>query len=137
MRGVRRGPLPARAALLAAACGLSLALAGCLRPAAAAGQAQRAASPKPPNVIVLLADDLGYGDLSSAGHPTIRTPNVDALAAGGLRFTQFYSGFHVCSPARAALLTGRLPVRSGMAGGAWYGGVLMANAAGALPRPRC
>lgn len=69
----------------------------------------------PPNLIVILADDLGYGDLSCYGHPTIRTPNLDRMAAEGMRFTDFYSVAEVCTPSRAALLTGRYPVRSGMA----------------------
>lgn len=69
-----------------------------------------------PNVIVILADDLGYGDLSSYGHPTIRTPHLDRLAAEGQRWTSFYAGAPVCSPSRAALLTGRLPVRTGVYG---------------------
>ncbi|HEX6986692.1 MAG TPA: sulfatase [Planctomycetaceae bacterium] len=73
-----------------------------------------AADPPRPNVVVIFADDLGYGDLGCYGHPTIRTPNLDRMAAEGLRFTQFYSAAEVCTPSRAALLTGRLPVRSGM-----------------------
>ncbi len=68
-----------------------------------------------PNVIVILADDLGYGDLSCYGHPTIRTPNLDRMAAEGMRFTDFYSAAEVCTPSRASLLTGRYAVRSGMA----------------------
>lgn len=68
-----------------------------------------------PNVIVILADDLGYGDLSCYGHPTIRTPNLDRMAFEGMRFTDFYSAGEVCTPSRAALLTGRYAVRSGMA----------------------
>ncbi len=68
-----------------------------------------------PNIIVILADDLGYGDLSCYGHPTIRTPNLDRMVAEGMRFTDFYSAGEVCTPSRAALLTGRYPVRSGMA----------------------
>ncbi len=70
---------------------------------------------RPPNLIVIFADDLGYGDLSVQGHPTIRTPHLDKMANEGLRFTQFYTGASVCTPSRAAILTGRLPVRSGMA----------------------
>ena len=64
-----------------------------------------------PNIIVLLADDLGYGDLSSYGSQSIETPHLDSLAAMGARFTQFYSGSAVCSPSRACLLTGKFPLR--------------------------
>ena len=68
-----------------------------------------------PNVIIILADDLGYGDLGCYGHPSIRTPNLDRMAREGMRFTDFYSAAEVCTPSRAALLTGRYPIRSGMA----------------------
>ncbi|WP_116108975.1 sulfatase [Lewinella sp. IMCC34191] len=68
-----------------------------------------------PNVIIIFADDLGYGDLGVYGHPTIRTPNLDRMAMEGQKWTNFYVGASVCTPSRAALLTGRLPVRSGMA----------------------
>jgi arylsulfatase A-like enzyme len=68
-----------------------------------------------PNLVILFADDLGYGDLGCYGHPTIRTPNLDRMAAEGMRFTDFYSVAEVCTPSRAALLTGRYAVRSGMA----------------------
>lgn len=71
----------------------------------------------PPNIIIIMADDMGYGDLGCYGHPSIRTPNLDRMAAEGLRFTDFYAGQSLCTPSRAALLTGRLPIRSGMAGG--------------------
>jgi arylsulfatase A-like enzyme len=71
-------------------------------------------SEAPPNIIILLADDLGYGDLGSYGHPSIRTPNIDRLAAEGARFTSYYSGAPACTPARAALLTGRYAVRAGL-----------------------
>jgi arylsulfatase A len=73
-----------------------------------------AATAESPNVVVILCDDLGYGDLGCYGHPTIRTPNIDKMAAEGMKFTNFYSAAEVCTPSRAALLTGRLPLRSGM-----------------------
>jgi len=68
-----------------------------------------------PNFIIILADDLGYGDLGCYGHPSIHTPNLDLMARQGVRFTDFYSAAEVCTPSRAALLTGRYPIRSGMA----------------------
>lgn len=66
-----------------------------------------------PNFVLLFADDLGYGDLASFGHPTIATPNLDRLAAEGIRLTSFYAE-PACTPSRAALLTGRYSVRSGL-----------------------
>jgi len=74
-----------------------------------------AKSDQPPNVIIIFADDLGYGDLGVYGHPTIQTPSLDRMAAEGMKFTQFYAAASVCTPSRAGLLTGRLPIRSGMA----------------------
>ena len=82
----------------------------------ASASAQQATEAPPPNVIIITADDLGYGDLGSYGHPTIRTPALDRLAAEGQRWTSFYAQAPVCSPSRAALLTGRLHLRSGMFG---------------------
>jgi len=67
-----------------------------------------------PNIIWIWADNLAYADLGSYGHPTIRTPAIDRLAAEGVRFTQYYVAHTVCSPSRAALLTGRQPFRVGI-----------------------
>lgn len=69
---------------------------------------------EPPNIVVILCDDLGYGDLSSYGHPHIRTPNLDRMAAEGIRCTDFYSTAPVCSASRVGLLTGRSPNRAGV-----------------------
>ena len=71
-------------------------------------------APQPPNFIIIFADDLGYGDLGVYGHPTIRTPHLDKMAQEGQKWTNFYAAASVCTPSRAGLLTGRLPVRSGM-----------------------
>ena len=76
----------------------------------------RPSEERPPNIVIIFADDLGYGDLGVYGHPTIQTPRLDEMASEGMKFTQFYAAASVCTPSRAALLTGRLPVRSGMAG---------------------
>ena len=73
-----------------------------------------AASPARPNFLVILCDDLGYGDLRCYGHPTIETPCLDQLAASGIRFTDFYSCAPVCSASRVGLLTGRSPNRAGV-----------------------
>jgi arylsulfatase A-like enzyme len=68
----------------------------------------------PPNFVVIFADDLGYGDLGVFGHPTIKTPHIDQMAYEGQKWTSFYAAAPVCTPSRAGLLTGRLPIRSGM-----------------------
>lgn len=74
-----------------------------------------AADPAPrPNIVVILCDDLGYGDLECYGHPHIKTPNLNRLAQNGIRFTDFYSAAPVCSPSRVGLLTGRSPNRAGV-----------------------
>nr|XP_019573393.1 PREDICTED: arylsulfatase A isoform X2 [Rhinolophus sinicus] len=86
------------------------------------------AAASPPNIVLIFADDLGYGDLGSYGHPSSTTPYLDQLASGGLRFTDFYVPVSLCTPSRAALLTGRLPVRMGL-----YPGVLEPGSRGGLP----
>jgi len=78
-----------------------------------------APKPKPPNVILIMADDLGYHDLGCYGHPKIKTPVLDGLAKDGMRLTSFYSGATVCTPSRMALLTGAYPSRFG-----WTKGVV-------------
>lgn len=80
---------------------------------AAVAAAQESTSARP-NLILFLADDLGYGDLGCFGHPIIQTPNLDAFAKQGVRLTQCYSASAVCSPSRSALLTGRTPHRNGV-----------------------
>jgi arylsulfatase A-like enzyme len=67
------------------------------------------AADKPPNIVFVIADDLGYGDLGCYGQKKIRTPNIDRLAAAGMRFTAHYSGSNVCAPSRCALMTGKHP----------------------------
>ncbi len=76
-----------------------------------AASAEQAAKP---NVIVILADDLGYGELGCYGHPRFKTPNVDRMAAEGVWLTQFNTPMPFCAPTRAALLTGRYPLRCGL-----------------------
>ena len=80
----------------------------------AAVPCQTQAPEERPNIVVLLCDDLGYGDLSCYGHPVIETPNLDRLAAQGIRLTSCYSAAPVCSPSRVGLLTGRSPNRAGV-----------------------
>jgi len=81
-------------------CSIVLLLASC-------GRARETETAAPPNIIYILADDLGYGELGAYGQQVIETPNLDALATGGMRFTQHYSGAPVCAPARCILLTGQ------------------------------
>jgi arylsulfatase A len=86
-----------------------------------------------PNVILLLADDLGYGDLGSYGHPVHRTPNIDRLAGQGQRWTNFYAASAVCTPSRGSLLTGRLPARLGLEGAPGTPNVFFPFSTGGLP----
>jgi arylsulfatase A len=95
----------------------SIALAGVLSLGIPGQQSSFAAEkekPERPNFVVIFADDLGYGDLGVFGHPTIHTPNLDEMAHEGQKWTNFYSVAPVSTPSRAGLLTGRLPIRSGM-----------------------
>ncbi len=79
-----------------------------------AGSEARGEDPQRPNLVIMLCDDLGYGDLSCYGNPIIMTPHLDQLAAEGIRLTDCYSAAPVCSPARAGLLTGKTPSRIGV-----------------------
>lgn len=82
--------------------------------ASVALEGKEASSPGNPNFVVVLADDMGWGDSGTYGHPLIKTPNLDKLAAQGVKFTQCYSAAGVCSPSRSAILTGRTPYRNGV-----------------------
>jgi arylsulfatase A-like enzyme len=82
---------------------------------AATPAAAIAAGERPPNFLVIVMDDLGCTDLGCYGAADLKTPNIDALAASGIRFTNWYSNAPVCAPARASLMTGRFPVHAGVA----------------------
>ena len=84
-----------------------------------------------PNIVVIFADDMGYGDMSCNGHPTIKTPHLDRMAYEGQKWTNFYVAASVCTPSRAGLLTGRYPIRSGMCSS--KRGVLFPDSKGGLP----
>ena len=88
----------------------------------------RVAAQTSPNIVLFFADDLGYGDLSSYGSPTILTPNLDRLATEGTKLTSFYAAAPACTPSRAALLTGRYAIRMGLEN------VLMPEAEIGLPK---
>lgn len=90
------------------------------------------AAAEKPNVVIIFCDDLGYGDLACFGHPTIATPNLDRMAREGQKWTNFYAAAPVCTPSRAALMTGRLPIRNGMCSATRR--VLFPDSAGGLPK---
>lgn len=98
---------------------------------AACERAEESSAQRPPSFVIIFADDLGYGDLDIFGHSSIRTPRLDRMAEQGQKWTQFYVGAPLCTPSRAALLTGRLPIRSGMCSD--QRGVLFPDSGGGLP----
>ena len=95
---------------------LWLAIAGLGSPAAGRPEPMAAGQPGPPNIVFILIDDMGWMDLGVQGSTFYETPNIDALASRGMRFTQAYANAPVCSPSRASLMTGRYPVRAGFTG---------------------
>jgi arylsulfatase A len=108
---------------------VALAVPGCTN---GAGFVTARRTAKEPNFVIVFCDDMGYGDAACYGHPTISTPNLDQMAAQGQKWTNFYVAASVCTPSRAALLTGRLPIRSGMCSDVRR--VLFPDSAGGLPQ---
>jgi arylsulfatase A-like enzyme len=92
---------------------LSLLFAGGIEGQSPGSQGQSSNQSRP-NVVLIMMDDFGYGDLASYGARDVKTPNIDRLARGGIRFTESYANAAVCSPTRAALMTGRYPQRAGI-----------------------
>lgn len=87
----------------------------CIAMIGAAAHARAAADkPAPPNIVIFLTDDMGYGDAACYGHPEIKTPHLDKLASQGVRLTNCHSADSVCSPSRSSILTGRTPYRNGV-----------------------
>ena len=93
--------------LMASLIGLAVCTGNAFNPAVAA-------ETKQPNLVIIMADDLGYGDLATYGHQIVKTPNIDRLAQEGVKFTDYYAPAPLSSPSRAGLLTGRMPFRTGI-----------------------
>jgi steryl-sulfatase len=98
-----------------------------------AGAGKALTEVKPPNVIVLLVDDLGYGDLSIQGNETLNTPNIDRIGKEGIRFSHWLSASSICTPSRASFMTGRYAQRYGMASSNKNTRVMAPSAPGGLP----
>jgi len=112
----------------------ALLLAGAFGNSGGAVNAQPSKGETPPNIVLLFADDLGYADLGVYGSATIRTPTLDRLAMEGQKWTNFYAAASVCSPSRAALMTGRLPIRTGVGPDHPLRRVFFPNSSGGLPQ---
>jgi len=97
----------------------SLIVVGALFAMAATAWPQAADANRPPNVVLIFADDLGYGDVGCYGATKVQTPNIDRLAREGRRFTDVHSASAVCTPSRYGLLTGRYPLRANGGKGLW------------------
>ncbi|XP_056414828.1 steryl-sulfatase isoform X2 [Hyla sarda] len=87
-----------------------------------------------PNFVLIMVDDLGIGDVGCYGNKTLRTPNIDRLAAGGAKLTQHIAASPLCTPSRAAFMTGRYPVRSGLAAESIFGAFIFSASSGGLPK---
>ncbi|HEY7775261.1 MAG TPA: sulfatase, partial [Kineobactrum sp.] len=107
--------MPARSRLLFALCAMTLAT----LPASYADTDSGNTGSRP-NIILILTDDLGYGDIGANGADMIATPNIDRLAREGVRLTSYYAPANVCTPSRAGMLTGRQPIRMGLAAGVLF-----------------
>lgn len=106
------GALMLRAAVMASLCSAAVAVAGAARPAPGSTAPPVRAEAARPNILFVLVDDMGFGDLSLTGNRLVATPNIDALARDGLVMTQFYDAAPICSPSRAGFFTGQFPAQN-------------------------